>query len=237
MKILKRSSNVFNLILFQIFSFVFLHVVFSLKTGYSALSLERIYTLAIDYIFLTLLLLSNIVTIFLVKKLSYIQLIITSFIISIICFLQFIESFDKTILFYNLFYIFLSFFFIMIWKLELEDSVYNPNFDGRDLRSSGLQKVEVTLSDEDGREAKGVIQNWSKESFFLSSKDFDLNINSIISVKMLYQSIEFNFTAKIATQSKDGFGLYIYKEQNTSSLNWIDFYDIISDRGIYPVNV
>lgn len=237
MKILKRSSNVYNLILFQIFSFVFLHVVFSLKTGYSALNIERLYTLVSDYIFVVLLLLTNIITIFLVKKLSYIQVIVTSFIISLICFFQFIESFDKTILFYNLFYIFLSFFFIMIWKLELEESVYNPRFDNRELRSSGLQKVKVTLSDESGKEALGIIQNWSRESFFISCKNLELNINNTISVKMNYQGIDFSFDAKIATQSKDGFGLYVIKEQNSSSLNWIDFYDIISDRGIYPINI
>ncbi len=237
MRILKRSSNVFNLILFQIFSFVFLHVVISLKTGYSALNLEQFYTLTTNYIFVVLLLLANIITIFLVKKLSYFQLIINCLIISIICFFQFIESFDKTILFYNLFYIFLSFFFVMIWKLELEESVYNPKFDRRDLRSSGLQKVRVTLSDENGREAAGIIQNWSRESFFISCDTLDLNVNSRISVKMYYQAIEFNFSARIATQSRDGFGLYIIKEQNSSSLNWIDFYDIISDRGIYPVNI
>ena len=45
------------------------------------------------------------------------------------------------------------------------------------------------------------------------------------------------FKAKIATQSKGGFGLYVIRQQNTTSLNWLDFYDIISDRGIHPVNV
>ncbi len=125
----------------------------------------------------------------------------------------------------------------MIWKLELEESVYNPNFDSRNLRNSGLQKVSTILTDGSGKEVRGVIQNWSKESFFLSTNDFELNVNDLLLVTMSYQAISFEFKAKVGTQSKDGFGLYVLNEQNSTSLNWIDFYDIISDRGIYPINV
>jgi len=237
MKILKRSSNVFNLILFQIFSFVFLHVIFSLKTGYSALNVDRLYALLSDYFLIAALLLVNIVSIFFIKKLSYYQIILTSMIISVICFFQFLATFDKSILFYNLFYIFISFFFTMIWKLELEESVYNPNFDNRNLRSSGLRKVNVRLMDKSSNSVDGVIQNWSKNSFFIACSDLTLNINDVIDVEMKYQGIDFKFEARIATQSADGFGLYIMKEKNKSTLNWLDFYDIITDRGIHPINV
>lgn len=237
MKILKRSSNVFNLILFQVFSYIFLHVVLSLKTGYSAISIERFYSVAYENILLVSFLILNMISIFFIKKISYFQVIISSVVISVICFFQFLDTFDKTILFYTLFYIFTSFFFVMIWKLELEESIYNPNFDSRGLRSSGLQKVNVSLSDQSGNHIDGVIQNWSKDSFFLSCEKFELNVNDIIDISMEYQKIKFEFKAKIATQSKGGFGLYVIRQQNTTSLNWLDFYDIISDRGIHPVNV
>ena len=237
MKILKRTSNVYNLILFQAFSFIFLHVVLSLKTGHSALSIERIYELVGSYTLLVALLVINSISIFFVKKISYFQIIFTSMFIGLTCFYQFFESFDKTILFYFLFYVFTSFFFTMIWKLELEESVYNPNFDNRELRKSGLQKVSVNLTDSSGQEISGVIQNWSRGSFFLSTIDTQLNVKDNLLATMSYQGLTFEFKAKVATHSSDGFGLYVVNEQNTSSLNWIDFYDIISDRGIYPINV
>ena len=125
----------------------------------------------------------------------------------------------------------------MIWKLELEESVYNPNFDSRELRKSGLHKVTITLADSNGQEISGIIQNWSKGSLFLSTTNTQIEVKDSLLATMSYQGITFEFKGKIATKSSDGFGLYVVNEQNTSSLNWIDFYDIISDRGIYPINV
>lgn len=236
MKISKRSSNVFNLIVFQLFSFIFLHVIYSLEKGYSALNVAPLLDLLLEQKILLAFTLVNIVLIFLVRRLSYYLTILLSTVVSLICLTQFLSSFNKTILFYDLFYIVVSFFFVMIWKLELEEAIYNPNYDHRAIRPTGLRKAKVELTNKTGSVVTATIRNWTKESLFVSKEDED-HIAGEVEVEISYQKITFTFKAMVVTEFKSGLGLKVIEEQKTSSLNWFDFYDIISDRGIFPINV
>ncbi|OUR92885.1 hypothetical protein A9Q84_20450 [Halobacteriovorax marinus] len=224
------------MIVFQIFSFLFLHVIYSLEKGYSALDFNLLIDLFKDQSVLLGLMILNTILIFMVKKFSYYLTILLSTVISVICFIQFLSSFNKTILFYDLFYIVVAFFFIMIWKLELAEAIYNPNYDFRAIRPSGLRKAEVLLADKSGRMVTATIMNWTKESIFVSLEN-GAEISGEVQVEIQYQKIKFLFKANIVTESMSGVGLKVIEEKKASTLNWFDFYDIISDRGIFPINV
>jgi len=124
----------------------------------------------------------------------------------------------------------------MIWKLELEEAVYNPNYDDRAIRPSGLRKAKVLLTNKTGQRVTAIIRNWTKESLFVSIGDEDL-VSGEIDVEIRYQKIDFSFKAVVVTEFKSGVGLKVIEEKKASTLNWFDFYDIISDRGIFPINV
>ena len=233
MKILKRNSNIYNVMAFQLFSLVFMHVIFSLVDGYSSLNVETISRIVSNNLGLIVLSLVNLFLIFYVKKLSRYILILTSMSLSVVCFLLFLESFNKTILLYNILYIVISFFFCMIWKLELGEASYNSFFDRKLLRPVGLTNAKVKVLNGE-KSILAVISNWTEETCFLvtSSKD---EFRGEVIVEINYMNVNFQFEAIITTQSSDGFGLKVSKEKKGSTLNWLDFYDIISDRGINPI--
>jgi hypothetical protein len=219
---------------FQLFSLVFLHVIFSLVDGYSSLNANTFLNIVENNLGLILLSFINIGLIFYVKKLSRFILMLTSATLSIICFLLFLESFNKTILLYNVLYIIVSFFFCMIWKLELEEASYNSFYDRRLLRPIGLSNANVSLKQVEGEKSfSATISNWTEETCFLVT-DSDLKLRGEVLVEIDYMNVHFQFEASVITASTDGIGLRVLKEKKGSSLNWFDFYDIILDRGITP---
>lgn len=235
MKILKRNSNIYNVMAFQLFSLIFLHVIFSLVDGYSSLDIKTMSKLIDNNLGIIILSFVNIVLIFYVKKTSRYILILTSTTLSVVSFFLFLESFNKTILLYNILYIIISFFFCMIWKLELNEASYNSFFDRRLLRPSGLNNANVKVGEVSGNKTlSAVISNWTQETCFLVTKDKEL-IRGEVVVEINYMNVDFKFQAVVITRSEDGLGLRILNEKKETSLNWLDFYDIISDRGINPI--
>lgn len=235
MKILKRNTNIYNVILFQLFTLVFLHVNFSLVDGYSSLDLNTLNLVLEHNLGLVVISLVNIFFIFFVKKISKYLLILTTTATSIICFLLFLESFNKSILLYNILYTVISYFFCMIWKLELDEASYNSFFDSRILRPLGLDGVKVFVNT-GATKFSGVITNWSRETFFLVVDDSVRSIGDC-EIDLSYMGVDFSFRAEIVTRTSEGLGLKVIDEQKLVSLNWFDFYDIISDRGITPLKI
>ena len=124
----------------------------------------------------------------------------------------------------------------MIWKLELSEAIYNPNYVAGAMRPRGLQSACLSLNDRTGKSTSATIMNWTRETFFVVLNR-DENIDGEVEVNLVYQNICFEFSARVVTKSKRGLGLRVVDETKASSLNWLDFYDIISDRGISPSTV
>lgn len=234
MKILKRNSNIINIIIFQLFSVGYLHVLYSLVDGYSSLditTLSRSLEGNLSFIGLCLL---NTIFIFMVKKISLRLLIVTATTASVISLLLFLESFNKTILLYNLLYIIISYFFCMIWKLELNEACYNSFFDRKILRPIGLNDVSVQLREVVGdRSSSGVITNWTVDTLFVATEE-GKRLRGEIEVELLYKDTNFFFKGVAVASNADGVGLRTFSEKKETTLNWLDFYDIITDRGITP---
>ncbi|WP_127715605.1 hypothetical protein [Halobacteriovorax sp. HLS] len=234
MKILKRNSNIINIIIFQLFSVIYLHVLYSLVDGYSSLDLATINRSLEGNLSFIGLCLINILFIFMVKKISLKVLIVTSATASTISFLLFLESFNKTILLYNLLYIVISYFFCMIWKLELNEACYNSFFDKKILRPLGLNDVSVKLHEVVGdRASTGVITNWTVDTLFVATEEVK-RLSGEVEVEILYKDTNFFFRGITVTSNAHGVGIKTLNEKKETTLNWLDFYDIITDRGITP---
>jgi hypothetical protein len=125
----------------------------------------------------------------------------------------------------------------MIWKLELNEASYNSFYDARALRPIGLSNVQAKVTSANtNKDHFGTITNWSQDTFFLVLDD-SASLQGELLVSLTYMGVDFSFNSIVVTRSSQGLGLKIQDEQKRESLNWLDFYDIISDRGITPTKM
>ena len=233
-KLYRRSSVVKNIILFLIFSLVYLHVIISLDSGVSALNLE---------VFLKLiwtkkhLLIFNILALVTVINARSISKVMFSIFIGIMLYeglMVFFNNLDKLILVMNASYLIISYFFYLFWHLELKEAIYRPGFTKSMIGSKSVYDINVDVEAEFKDPVSGYLTNWNDNSCFLIlTNNYENDLRNTVKVTLYFESNVFVQWGEIITSYGDGIGIkFFMNEQNEDkSLDWGDLYQIVTDRG------
>jgi Ca2+/Na+ antiporter len=242
MKILKRNYEHRNLLIFLIFSMVYLQAIYSLSQGQTLLTFSAINSFFYNHYLIFGLTLTTIFMILNVKKNSDKVLLFCLSMIAGKTFMLLAASFNKLILGLNFVYLVFAFYFWITWELEIEKASYNPLFSKDDLEKSTRFNLEGRVENvETGEGFEVLVTNIDENSCFALIVKVDAQV--IISTldpkgqyRLLakYENVKFTHLAELSSTYDQGIGLNFIEELSPfSKLNWSDLYKVCLERGLF----
>ena len=240
MKVLKRNYVHRNLMLFLIFSLVYLQAIYSLSRGESILSIEVIKSFFQNHYFILII---NFITITMIIKIKKNSDKMLAFCLAMITgknFIMLAASFNKLILILNFIYLVFAFYFYVTWELELIKASFNPLFSKRDLEKETRFHLNAQIENiSNGSHTDVVVTNIDENGCFVllssashPSKDFYSTNNCIL--KIVYEGVEFSHEAQLISRYDRGVGLeFKHTQKDYNKLNWSDLYKVCLERGLF----
>lgn len=230
-KIISRSGLVWNLVLFCLLQFLFLHVVSEVHLGRSALSLASFKKYTLSMLPLLVLSVALMYSIFQAKKISLLLFILHSLAIVILASRVFIAGLDKVVLILLFAFIVMSYIMFIMWKMELEEASFRPGYTKKSLFRFLEYRIPVELRAGE-HTVSGMLSNWDDNSFFMFAQDpLPVKLGRLVDVNIQLNEHLFTTKAKIVSVAPGGFGLRVMEESSLASRDWKSFYDIIKSRG------
>jgi hypothetical protein len=239
MKILKRNYEHRNLILFLIFSMVYLQAIYSLSHGESILTLEAARSFLKNHY---LILAVNFITLYMIikiKKHSDKMLLLCLALITGKNFIMLATSFNKLVLGLNFVYLIFAFYFFVTWELEIAKASYNPLFSRRDLEKESRFPLKGKLENLINNTSADVfITNIDENSCFaliaVDNAHMNLDASAPYLLSTTYEGVEFSHKATLASTYDRGVGLdFKYAKTENNQLDWSDLYKICLERGLF----
>lgn len=242
MKILKRNYEHRNLILFLIFSLVYLQAIYSLSQGQSVLNLASIKSFFNHhYLIFTL----TVVTIYMVLNIKKHSDKVLLFCLAVITgknFIMLATSFNKLILGLNFIYLIFAFYFFVTWELEIAKASYNPKFSDNDLEKGTRFNIKGQIENtENGERFEVLVTNIDHNSCFTlidspHANELISSLNPHGKYRLIaeYENVKFTHLAELASTYDRGLGLNLVKESYPlTQLNWSDLYKVCLERGLF----
>lgn len=240
MKVLKRNYEHRNLILFLIFSLVYLQAIYSLSRGESILNIEALKTFFKNhYIILAV----NLITLYMVVKIkrhSDKMLLLCLTLIAGKNFIMLAASFNKLILGLNFVYLIFAFYFFVTWELEIAKASFNPLFTRRDLEKDSRFHLKGQIENvTNGSTVDVLVTNIDENGCFAliaSTNDpsTKLDTSAQYRLKANYEGVEFTQEAELISSYDRGVGLE-FKQIKTPDhqLDWSELHKVCLERGLF----
>ncbi|MBC7711979.1 MAG: hypothetical protein H7177_01475 [Rhizobacter sp.] len=242
MKILKRNYEHRNLIIFLIFSLVYLQAIYSLSQGQTLLNVAAIKSFFSHHYLIFVLTLITLYLVINIKKQSDKVLLFCLAMITGKNFIMLATSFNKLILGLNFIYLIFAFYFFVTWELEIAKASYNPMFSKNDLEKATRFHLKGRVENTNGSEGFDVlITNIDQDSCFALIENTQaehliagLNPNGHYRLMAEYEGIKFTHLAQLTSTYDQGIGLNLVKEKDpVTLLNWSDLYKVCLERGLF----
>lgn len=233
MKIIFRSTVIWNLTLFLMFSFLLLHLCLSISNESSPFNLSTFQINMIGYKWILLVLLTTVLCTLNVKKISrYLYLFSVVSICTILVFLIF-DTFSKLILVLLFFYTISAYYNYQLLNDELQESYYNSNFNAQRMFQPMLINIPCVIKFEtltiDAR-----LTNWNENGCFVILENNQM-LKGRCDFEVEYDGKVFTNSGHIVslTNAKDGVGIKFF-ENNKTVYNWYNLNKILLEKGILP---
>ena len=236
MRLHKRSQIIRNFCLFLLCSVFFVHVVKSLELGKSALNYLEIRDTAMDNWWILACLFPALYTVFWAKKSSKYVLVIYFCVVFYSSLIPLFTKFDKTIFILNFIFITLYFLFYFFWRVEISDSIYCPGFSPYNIEKDSDFGLKANVVDLKNYEFKGHITNWDPSGCFIYLDHPIKACRGRVAVNIKFEGKDFNQKGRVISSFKYGIGVQFELGKKPSKrYGWPEFFDILSDRGYYPI--
>jgi hypothetical protein len=232
-KILKKSSESLNTLIFMVLSLPFIHIIKSLHVGESAINWLALKTLVLESPFIGLVVTFVALLIFRGKRAStYLAPLVILFFFSW-SISYFFNDWNKHILFLSFIYLIVGFYMCLLWNSELGRPVYKPGFHEKTIGSKSEYQLQGTLVDKNDKRIPFYITNWGERSCFLVPETNE-KLRGRVRLFFHFGKKEFIAEGTVISTNSLGYGISM-KDQDkmTQTLGWDDYYAIISDRGYF----
>lgn len=233
-KVIKKSSESLNTLIFVLLSLPFIHIVRSLHMGESALDWTSLKGFLFANPWKVGLVSFLLLLIYKARKVSslFVPVLVIAFFSWAIIF--FIEDWNKHILFLSFIYLVIGFYTCLFWRAELERPIYRPGFKENYIGKKSEYELSGTLVDKNGSKIKFYLSNWGECSCFLVPLETKSKLKGKVKLMLHLGKHEFVASGTIVSLNSSGYGISLdLTEQKTQSLGWNDYYAIISDRGYF----
>lgn len=238
LKIFYRSSVIWNIILFIMFSFVFLYLQDIFLKVASVRDRELFIQFAESNLWILILFGFAALTIYKIKRFGRYLISLVAIITSIVTINNLIIQFSKINLIILFFYLLIAYYLYQFYREECDEAYYKSLFTDDDLFEPMLKKINCSIIDKEGNEiSTGYLTNWSEEACFLNlDKKLEKPLKSC-SLKITYEETSFENEFDVVSMSKVSNGLGLKRKNNfvsDSKLGWKDFYEIMEEMGLNP---
>jgi hypothetical protein len=236
LKILKNSGHQLNTSIFVLLSMVFLHMIAAKFLGISGLSPKSLQFSYKNFLFLPPI---SVLTIYLIRKFkhssTYVLLFYMVLIWSASFWVLYLTHLDKILLGLVFFEVLLSFYFFQLWNEELGLACHNPDFTIYDLEPDSFHTFEGHL-DLKQKYYPFTLSNWDENSCFVKLQNPG-PISGECTVTLKYDGQSFVQKGKIVSEygGYQGVGIKFINDKKHQAFNWMNFYEILHERGILPV--
>lgn len=241
-QIKKRNTVQINILLFLLFSPLFLFVLASISSGQSCFDKTWPISFFKNFRPLIFLCASTFLSVFFVRKVA--KYVYPFYICWVLVFsLQmFFLEFDKFLLGLNFIFLVCSFFFYLLLLNELNEPIFNPKFFANEIFNDRNTPLEVLIYDMNGKSIVGGITNWNSDSFFVKIRKGDGQPSGQVRLEINHFGRVFKDTAWVYTKYGEiGLGLKVERPRQRTNLlkrgnferllTWKAFCDIITQRG------
>ena len=232
LELYRRGVILRNQMVFIILSFVYLQIVREIAVGRSAIDKKTFLVMLEEHQWLFVLGLIALMLTYLGKRLAKHFFVLYGISIIFLSIQIFVQSFDKLILVLSFIYILLSYYFYMFLDSELSHSLYRPGFVSNSIGSKCEYDLPVSLQSPKVK-ASGKLSNWDRESCFVVVNENDSLPRSRINLSIIFEGQKFSFQGVVSTRVGQGIGIRIKSEKRVV-FDWLDFYEIIQNRGYRP---
>lgn len=228
-KVLYRTTNLWNILLFIVISFIFFLIQQSAYLAVSILDKNFITQSLSSYPLIVILYISLVYTSYnLLKVAKYLFVLLFVVQTGIIIFNLF-QDFSKLIIVTTGVQIIFSYYFYNFLILELESAVYNTTIHPSSLFENSWQRVEVFNENK----KIGYLTNWDENGFNVHFYDKDLAEDfTRLTIKFETKVLEVNIKASWQDREKKNMGFFVIEQDNSShGFNWNDLYCTLLDMG------
>jgi len=224
-------------LLYQLLCFLYLHIVYSLARGHTALNFQKLIDSFSDEKLLLILGFFSMVSTYRMQKISKYIFLLFVFVVLGKGMQLLMGDLNKIILVLNFFLVIFSYYFYQVWSVEMESSSYNPRFHRHSINKGDLYGLEVEVIDSEGSKYSGYITNWDESGAFIVMNEGEEVPVRPREIFIKYE--ENNFSCKIKAVSRDGsFGIgiiFIQMEEREEIMGWKSLYNILNNRGLRPI--
>lgn len=230
LKIIYRSSVVWNIIGYTILAFFFLYAERALSLEKTALDMSFFKSFITSNKILLSSFIISILSLYTLRKFSFTLVLSLLVYVGAVFIYDLFQQFDKLILLMLFFYILFSYYFLLELYTELSRAYLNPKFSENELFDPMLYKINASIVVDSKVVGSGYLTNWDEVSCFLHTSD---NLSEFEgTIKVEFDGCEFLQDAKIASKGNNtGIGLKFVRNENDTILNWNEFIKIITDQG------
>ena len=229
LELYRRGTIIRNQMVFIILSFVYLQIVREMAVGQSALNQKSFWLLVERHQWLFALGLVTLALTYYGKRLAKPFFVFYAVSIVFLSAQTFIHGFDKFILVLNFIYILLSYYFYLFLASELDQSLYRPGFVSNSIGAKCEYDLPVSLQSSKLK-ATGKLSNWDRESCFIVIDESDVPPRGLVDLSITFEGQKFSFQGIVSTKVGQGIGIRI-KLKKKGVFDWLDFYEIIQNRG------
>jgi hypothetical protein len=234
LKIVRRSQILINIVIFMIFSFLFIHGQIALYQEVSAIkfSLFKINLKSLYYI-AGLLIITSLGVLRLKTWAKY------TFFLSVLVVIFFtirIQLYDmsKISMLLLFFYVIASYYFYNFLGEELNEPCYVPAYRDDELFDPMLKKLNCQVSI-GNKLHDGYLTNWNDHSCFIKFKEKAPIIPKKVQFKTNFQGRVFECEGTVVSKAsnQEGIGLYFYiRDDEGLAFGWRDFYQVLNEYGL-----
>jgi len=173
-------------------------------------------------------------TVFSLKKISKFFFIISSLGVIYYTVINLNLDFSKLILIILFIYLLVSYYYFYLLDIELNQSIYNPNFKKNDLFKPMLMEIRVTIKS-NNKDCSGYLTNWDESGCFIYLEEELDNNSKIIELHLQLRGKVFIQKSVLATQAGDNRAVgvrFINEKMDKNIFNWLEFKKIVSDMGL-----
>jgi hypothetical protein len=237
-RVVNQSIVQKSFFIYQLLCFLYLHIIYSIDTGQSALSLPLLGEHARgELVLLGVGFLSLLLTYF-SSKLSRHAFLIFFLVLLWKSMVTLLDDLNKVILILNFCLTVFSYYFYQVWWRDLGESAHNPCFSPNSVDSANLYGLSAELIDGNKNKYSGHLTNWNRDSAFVvldEGEEFPDKAKEII---IKYEGREFSGKIRVVSKGKNwglGFKFVRPTAASGSDYSWDNLFEILGDRGLKPI--
>ncbi len=235
-KLHKKGTIINNLSIFSILSLFFLHIIYSMGRGTSAMDWNALIEMLKGNV---LLVVCFVLTFFSIRKASKFSKVLIPLFSSLILwnsFTIFFDGFDKLILVLNLTYLIVAFYFFNFWLVELSEPIYTPGYSIEDVGRKSPFDFRVKLFFSTEVSGWGYLTQVGETSCFVAVEDPLRKCRGKVKLIIDYENTIFEQYGEVITSYGGGFGIKFLNdtERDQRVHTWNDFFTVVCHRGLLP---